>query len=534
MTKQLYHRTSLLIRFILRRDRLRIPIWLISIAAVTWAVAIAFTDLYSSEMERQAMAETMKNPAMIAMVGPGYGLDDYTNGAMMAHQMLLFTAIAVGLMSILMVARHTRAEEEDGRIEMIRSLPVGRLSHLSAALIVVSVTNVFLALIVGVGLYSLGIESMDLEGSLLYGAALGATGLFFAALTAILAQLSESSRGAMGLAFSFLGLAYLVRAVGDVSNETLSWFSPFGWILGTEVFVNNIGWPIVLTIGISLILAILALFLNATRDLEAGFLPARAGRIHASPLLQKPLGLAFRIQRTAILAWAVGMIILGASYGSVLGDLESFFSNTELMQELLTPAAGFSLTEQFIALLMNIMATISTIPALMAMLKLYGEEKKNRTEHVLARPVSRLRLMGGYFFLSFVTAFVMQSLAAIGLWAAGAAVMEEGLSFGMIYQSAMVHTPAMWIMASTAVLLIGVAPRWSGLVWGYLLYSFMTVYLGGLLNFPDWLGKLSPYGHIPGLPVEEMNWLKVSVLTCIAGVLTAVGFVGYRKRDMQG
>ncbi len=47
----------------------------------------------------------------------------------MAHQMLLLTAMAVGIMSILLVTRHTRADEEDGRIEMIRSLPAGRLAN---------------------------------------------------------------------------------------------------------------------------------------------------------------------------------------------------------------------------------------------------------------------------------------------------------------------------------------------------------------------------------------------------------------------
>src|SRR5690625_2936230 len=110
---------------------------------------------------------------------------------MMAHQMLLFTGLAVAIMSILLVARHTRADEEDGRIEMIRSLPTGRLANLNATVLVVSGVNVLLALMVGFGLYALGIESMDLHGSLLYGAALGATGIFFTAVTALFAQLSE-------------------------------------------------------------------------------------------------------------------------------------------------------------------------------------------------------------------------------------------------------------------------------------------------------------------------------------------------------
>ena len=36
------------------------------------------------------MAETMKNPAVTVMLGPGYGLDN-TDGAMMSHFMLLYS-----------------------------------------------------------------------------------------------------------------------------------------------------------------------------------------------------------------------------------------------------------------------------------------------------------------------------------------------------------------------------------------------------------------------------------------------------------
>src|SRR5699024_2543412 len=247
---------------------------------------------------------------------------------------------------------------------------------------------------------ALGIESMDFEGSLLYGAALGAVGILFTAVTAVFVQISESSRGAIGMSFAVLGVAYLIRAVGDVGNETLSWLSPLGWALGAEVYVNNYWWPIVLTSGIALVLVILALYLNAIRDLESGFLPAKPGRNHASPFLQSPFGLTFRIQRTGLIAWAVGMILVGASFGSILGDLESFFEDVDVMQELINPVNGYSLTEQFITMLMSTMAMIGTIPVLMAMLKLIGEEKKNRTEHLLSRAVSRTRLIVSSFFLS--------------------------------------------------------------------------------------------------------------------------------------
>ncbi|UOR13739.1 ABC transporter permease [Halobacillus amylolyticus] len=534
MSKQLYSKSMELSRFIVRQDRIRIPVWLVALSAFTFLVAVSFTDLYATKQDREAIAETMGNPAMTAMVGQGYGLENYTFGAMMAHQTLLMTAVVVGIMSILLVTRHTRANEEDGRVEMIRSLPAGRLANLNATISVLFGTNVLLALLIGFGLYALGLESMDLEGSLLYGAALGATGFFFASLTALSAQLSKGSRGATGLSFAVLGIAYLMRAIGDVGNETLSWLSPLGWVLGAEVYVNNYWWPILLTVGVAGVLAVLALYLNAIRDLGSGFLPSKPGRKHATAFLQSPFGLALRIQRTGLIAWGIGIFMIGASYGSVLGDLESIFANIDMMEDLLTPVEGVSLTEQFITMLMSILSIISTIPALMVLFKLKAEEKKNRTEHLLGRAVSRKRLMGSYFILSIFVGIVMLSLAAIGLGVVGGAVMDDAIGFSTFYSAAMVYLPATWIMIGFAVLFVGMEPKLTGLTWLYLIFSFVAVYMGGLFQFPEWVSKLSPYGHIPQIPIEDMDVTNVSILTIFAMVLTILGFIGYKKRDIQG
>ncbi|PAV28253.1 ABC transporter permease [Virgibacillus profundi] len=525
--------TGSLSRFIMRRDRIRIPLWIIGISFFTLMVPIAFGDMYSSQQERDVMAETMQNPAMTAMVGPG-NLGNYTIGAMTTHQMLLLTAVVVGLMSILLVNRHTRADEEDGRIEMIRSLPVGRLSNVNATLFVLVITNVVLAMVTGFGLFALGIESMDLEGSLLYGTALGATGILFAGVTAVFAQLSESSRGVIGYSIAVLLLAYLVRAVGDVGNETLSWLSPLGWITQSEAYSNNNWWPILLTVGVSIILFIFANYLNAIRDLEAGFFPARPGRKNASAFLQSPMGLALRLQRTGIIAWAIGLFVMGISYGSVMGDLESFFEGNEMLEQMLVAEEGYSLTEQFIPMLLMVMGILATVPPVMAMNKLIGEEKKNRVEHLLGRAVSRTKLAGSYLLISILNGFIMISLAAIGLWSAALAVMEDGFEFGTIYGAALVYYPAMLVMIGFAVLLIGFLPKLTSLIWLYVVYSFFVLYMGGLFQFPDWVGKFSPFGYIPQLPVESMEWLPIIILTIIAAFLMIIGFIGYNKRDIEG
>ncbi|MBY7142107.1 ABC transporter permease [Virgibacillus sp. NKC19-3] len=526
-------KTGALSQFIRKRDRIRIPLWLIGISFFTLMIPIAFADLYPSQQDREGMAETMENPAMTAMIGKG-DLSNYTIGAMTAHQMLLLTAVVVGLMSILLVTRHTRADEEDGRIEMVRSLPVGRLSNLNATLFVFVITHVILAFIIGFGLYTLGIESMDLEGSLLYGATLGATGIFFVGVTALLAQLSESSRGTIGLSIAMLLVAYLVRAIGDVGNETLSWISPLGWVTQTEVYGTNNWWPIIWMLGVSIILFILANYLNAIRDLEAGFFPAKPGRKYATSFLQTPIGLALKLQRTGVIAWAVGMLVMGIAYGSVMGDLESFFEGNEVMEQMLMEEEGYTLTEQFIPTLMIVMALLATVPPVMAMNKLHGEEKKDRIGHLLGRAVSRTRLMGSYIVISVVSGFVMLSLTVIGLWAAGSTVMEDGFDFGTIYGAALVYYPAMLVTIGLAVLLIGFLPKLTSVIWLYVFYSFIVLYLGGLFQFPDWVGQLSPFGYIPQLPVDDMEWAPVGILTVIAVVLMVIGLVGYRKRDVEG
>ncbi len=526
--------TGILSRFILRRDRIRIPVWIISIVIFTVMIAAILPDLYTTSGEREIMAETMKNPAITAMLGPGYGLDNYTDGAMMAHFMLVFTALAAGIMGILLTIRHTREDEEEGRAEMIRSLPVGPLSPLTATMLIIILANIIMALLTGFGLYSLGFESMDLNGSLLYGASLGAIGILFAAITGLFAQLSSNTRSTVGYSFTFLILSYIVRGIGDVGYEVLSLISPLGLILRTEVYVNNYWWPVFASLGISLLVFVISLYLNSIRDLDAGFISAKPGRSNASNLLSSPLGLALRLQKTSIIAWTVGMLVLGASYGSILGDLEGFIDSSGILQQMLPESAGYNMTERFVAMLMTILSILGAIPVLMYILKLKSEEKSARTEHLLSRAVSRNSIIGSYTLVAIISAPIIQLMSILGLWSAAIFVMDDIFSFEILLKAGLVHLPAMWIMVGIAVLLIGFVPRLASLTWAYLGYSFFVVYLGDMLQLPDWMNYLSPFGHIPQVPMEDINMVTILGLTLIAMVLMGLGFAGYNRRDIEG
>lgn len=533
--RRLLTNTGVMVRFILRRDRVRLLLWLVLIVLFTLSMAAALPGLYPSELERQVLAATMDNPAMTAMVGKPYGIDSYTFGAMIAHQMLLLSAVVAAIMNILLAARHTRSDEENGRVELLRALPLGRLSGLHAAAATLAAVNAALAVATGLGLYVLGIESVDLQGSLLYGAALGASGFMFAALTMLFAQLSASSRGTVGLSFAALLAFYMLRAAGDIGDGAVSWLSPLGWTTRVKAYAGNDWRPIALLLIASAALIALAYWLNAARDLGSGLLAERPGRARASALLRGPLSLALRLQRAGLVAWGIGVVAIGGAYGSVFGDLDAYFSSSETIQLLLPAGSGSSsLIEPFIAMLMSVTAILCAIPALLVILKLAREESGGRVDQVLSRAVSRQRLLGSYAAIAWAAGPVMLLLSAAGMGAASLAVLPDGPGIGVFIAAAMVYIPAVWALVGLAALLVGAAPRWSWLVWPYVVFSFIVIYTGDLLRLPSWLQGLSPFAHTPQLPVEPMAWRPTVVVTVIAAALAVAGFAAYRRRDIYG
>ena len=126
-----------LLRLALRRDRIRLSVW-ISILTLTMVYAPNAIKLaYPEEAQRLARVNLLKTPAGMIMGGPMFGGNETDLGAMMANELMLTLIVAASIMSILTVIRHTRAEEESGAAELVLSSVVGRYARTYAALILV-------------------------------------------------------------------------------------------------------------------------------------------------------------------------------------------------------------------------------------------------------------------------------------------------------------------------------------------------------------------------------------------------------------
>ncbi|MCL2703813.1 MAG: ABC transporter permease [Defluviitaleaceae bacterium] len=520
-----------LVRFILRRERINSVIWIAALVFISAAIPPVLNEQFGRPEDSAALLMTMENPAMIAMMGPIFE-GEYTIGAMYANMMLLLTMIAVCIMNIFLVVRHTRGDEEKWRMEVIRSLPVGRLANLNAVMITAVIVNAVLAVLTGLGMAALGIESISFGGSMLFGAALGTGGLFAAVVAALFSQLSSTSRGAVGYSTIVLGLLYLLRGIGDVSSEVLAMASPLGMILRVQVYVNNYWWPVFAVLLISAVIALAAYYLDSTRDMDQGFIPVKPGKVHARKYMRSSFGFAWRLMRGTLIAWVLGMFVLSASYGAVMGDVETFIGDNEFFQQIIPQSPDFEQAELFMTMINAMMAIVCAVPIIVLVFKLRNEERELRAEHIISRSVSRYRYIAGFALMAFAVSIIAPFMSAAGLYSAAASVMETPIAFGSILKAIMVYVPAIWVMIGVSVLIVGVLPKAAAFCWAYFAFAFFSAYLGAALGMPEWMVKSTPFGWIPQLPLDEVHALTLILLSFIALVLTCIGFAFYRKRDM--
>ncbi|MES3650128.1 hypothetical protein ABFE51_00065 [Staphylococcus saprophyticus] len=261
----------------LKRDWKKLIIWILSIVLFSAGFVPAFKEIAQGK-GLLGMFETLQNPAMISMVGPTpvETATDYTVGAMYAHEMLLFCGLFAIIVSMLHVVGHTRKEEELGLTELVRSFQIGRQANSLAAIMEIVLVNVVIAVLIFVMMISFSVETISIQGALLFGITIGMAGIMGASIALVMSQIMPTSSSATGASLSIVGLLYIIRAGTDVSNIDLSNINPLGWTYLTYPFTDNNWIPIVIAFLFSIIVVVIAIILEGARDMgQAIFLKKR-------------------------------------------------------------------------------------------------------------------------------------------------------------------------------------------------------------------------------------------------------------------
>lgn len=523
-----------LLRLALRRDRVRLPAWVIGIAAGVIATLGAASGGYSNEADLADRADMLQQPALIAISGPSIGVENYTLGAFLTNEAMGYMLIIVALMSIFIVVRHTRAEEDTGRAELLRSSVVGRHAALGAAMIVALIANFVLAVLVAVGLGSTGVDSVTWTGSWVYGLAMAGAGVFFAAVTAIAVQLRGQAIPAIASATLLMFLAYVIRAVGDVTGAYwLSWLSPFAWAQRTYAFVDTVWWPLLIPVVAGAAAVLLAAALSSRRDLGAGLWSNQPGAAAASRSLATPMGMRWRLQRGELTGWALGVVGFGLLYGPLIGEVESVAANSTQIGNIVESSGG-SAAEALLAHLVSILAIFSAIyGSVFAFLRARQDEERGLAEPVLSTGVSRKRWLGSYVAVATLSSIGILFLSAFGLGATAASAVGDDTLLPKMLFAALVYVAPLFFTISVAVAFFGFAASFARLaVWVLVVYALTVGKFGELFGVGGWAPQLSPFTMVPRYPAEDVSGTTILGLLIVAAGLIIVGFRRFESRDL--
>ena len=370
--------TGELARLAVRRDRIGLAAAVYVITAGVAGTAWALKRLYPTPAGRAALAATAgANPALRFLYGR---LDGTSLGSITTWRYGVWAGLFAALVAIFVVIRHTRTDEEAGRLELVGSAVVGRQAALVAALATAAAGVLAVSVLLCAVLPLTGLPA---AGSALLALGIGCCGLAFTGIAAVAAQLTSAARAARGIALGVLGVAFVLRGVGDSAGASgpswLSWASPLAWIQLARPFAASDPWVLALPLAVGAAGTGLAFALAARRDQGAGLLPDRPGRATASAVLRGPFGLAWRLQRGALAGWVTGYAFLFAICGAAAKGIGQLFGTSTALEREFTRLGGqAAITNAYLAALMLLAGLVAAAYAISVILRLRAEETGRR------------------------------------------------------------------------------------------------------------------------------------------------------------
>lgn len=522
--------TGSLVRLALRRDRIMLPIWIAVFVLLAATSATATVDLYPTvESRLQFTVGANSNPSLLALYG--WVFDGTSLGAVAMYKTIAFGAAMVAILAMLVTVRHTRAEEENGRLELVGAAVVGRYAALAAALLVSAGTSLVLGLFTALSLVAAGLPA---TGSFAFGLTWAAVGITFAAVGAVAAQLATSARTANGISATALGATYLLRAIGDSTGTDgptwLSWLSPLGWGQQVRPFAGDRWWVFLIFGGFWTATCTVAYLLLSRRDMGGGLLADRPGPARAAGRLRSPLALAWRLQRNALLGWCAGFAILGLVLGGIAANVGDLLDSDQARAFIEKLGGRQVLADAFLAAQLSFVGAFASAFGIQAAMRLRTEEVDFRAEPLLATTVGRIRWAASHLTVALAGTALLLIVAgsAAGL---SHAAQTDLTQFWRVVGGALVYLPATWLLTGIVVAAFGLAPGMAAAGWVALATFLLIGQFGPILGLSQVVMDLSPFTHIPKIG-GTFSALPLLVLTALAATLVGVGLSAFRRRDI--
>jgi ABC-2 type transport system permease protein len=164
-----------------------------------------------------------------------------------------------------------------------------------------------------------------------------------------------------------------------------------------------------------------------------------------------------------------------------------------------------------------------------------GEEESGRVEAILARPVSRLRWLGGHTLLSLLGGLLLLAVTGTALWLGVAASGSHEVAWDDAMRSVLNSIPVVILIGGLAVFSFGLLPRLTvAIPVTVTVVGYVVTLLGPALSWPAGVLNLSPFTHLAWVPAVPWAATSGIVMTCLGLLLLGIGFLAFRRRDVVG
>ncbi len=506
--------------------------WIAGLAGLGWGVAATFEMRHGSPEELAALREMVGIPAFEALMGR-YVRPDTVEGLVLSRWG--WFAILAVVWGMLAAGRLFRGAEEAGHLEPLRAGAISTRGLVTSGLAALYTTHVVFAVAIGVG-HTVG--GMDAATSWATGGAMALLTAAFATGVALTSQLVASRRRAVGIVGLALGVALGMRVVAAASAtpEWLWWTTPFGWI-GYLHEADQARGDVFLGLGLLLAAVLVATLATTRRDLHAGLLGG--GEEVSAPDARPVRGqFALAVRLTAGPARTWGLIVgamvlifglLARDFAQAAAELATTLAVVEasLGWSGLDTAAGIVAWSFLFAVLLLAVFAAGQVAAIRE------EEATWRIEHLLVRPVSRVRWLLTRLAAAAAAVVGIALAAGVVAWIA-TSVVGTPVALAEALAAAINIVPVALLALGIGVAVFGLVPRLTApLTYGLVIGAFLLDFVGGLLELPEAVLDLSPYRHLAAVPAVDMNVGAALIMVAVAVAGTVVGTLAFRRRDLQ-
>ena len=432
------------------------------------------------------------------------------------------TCLVLGVVIALRSISLTRAAEDLGRTELLRSTGTGPAAGLVGQGLTLALQCLFLGIGAGAGL--LALEEADGTDAVTYGAVLTATCLTVSFAALVLAQLAPDAPAGRSIALGVVGLMYSGNGMSASKDwDWAGWVSPFRLRTAVDPGGENSWGPVLIAVAASIMVLALAGALTSHRDLGQGLVQLPARR---SPSLRAggPLTLAVRLSRSQCLAWAFLVSLVAGVLVSMGGEVVDLARQGGISGGSLgSLLAGDDPGEAFLRYIGQLAGALAAAQGVSLALRYSSDERSGRLEMVVSTGNRPLRIL----LSSWLVAALGSGLTLICATVAAGYVGRSELDTDLIDAVRLVagQWPAALASAAIATALCGAWPRGRGLAWAPVLVGLGIAQLGGVLDLPK---RIRDAGLLAQAGENGSLWL-LAITT--AGLLIAAYCV--TRRDMH-